>query len=129
MDRRTKIVATVGPASEQPGTLRAMIEAGMNMARVSLAHGAVDETLIRVRRVREAAAAEGRIVGVLADLPGPKIRASEFPEGGVLLAQGTSVDLVPSNTALAMSLTSARVGVGARTMDSSICVAVITGLP
>ena len=96
MERRTKIVATVGPSSEGPDILRAMIAAGMNMARVSLAHGPVDETLARVKRVREAAAAEGLIVGVLADLPGPKIRAAEFPDGGVLLVEGATIDMVPA---------------------------------
>jgi pyruvate kinase len=96
VDRRTKIVATVGPASEEPHTLRAMIRAGMNMARLSLSHGAIDDTLARITRVREAAHAESQIVGVLADLPGPKIRAAEFPDGGVHLAEGTTVELVPA---------------------------------
>ena len=72
-----------------------MIAAGMDMARLSLSHGPVTEALSRVDRVREAADAEGRIVGVLADLPGPKIRAAAFPEGGVHLAEGTRVELVP----------------------------------
>lgn len=74
MQRRTKIVATVGPASEDPAVLRQMVAAGMNMARLSLAHGPVEETLERIQRVRKAADEEGEIVGVLADLPGPKIR-------------------------------------------------------
>src|SRR5438067_4458892 len=73
-----------------------MIRAGMNMARLSLSHGAIDETLARITRVREAAHAESQIVGVLADLPGPKIRAAEFPDGGVHLAEGTTVELVPA---------------------------------
>ncbi|MFP5376587.1 MAG: pyruvate kinase [Acidimicrobiia bacterium] len=94
--RRTKIVATVGPASEDPATLAAMVGAGMDMARLSLAHGHLDETLERVRTVRAVAAAQDKHVGVLADLPGPKVRANEFPEGGVLLAEGSAVDLVPA---------------------------------
>ena len=68
--------------------LRAMIDAGMNMARLSLAHGPLEETLARIEPVREAAEAEDSVVGVLADLPGPKIRAADFPEGGVYLAEG-----------------------------------------
>jgi pyruvate kinase len=96
VDRRTKIVATVGPASDQPETLRAMIRAGVDMVRLSLSHGPLAETLIRVRRVREAAEEEGRIVGVLADLPGPKIRAAAFPEGGVHLAEGARLEVVPA---------------------------------
>ena len=96
MERRTKIVATVGPASDDPRVLRGMIAAGMDMARISLSHGTLDEALERIDRVREAATAQGRIVGVLADLPGPKIRAAEFPEGGVHLAEGSVLALVPA---------------------------------
>jgi pyruvate kinase len=96
-DRRTKIVATIGPASEALDTMRAMIAAGMNMARVSLAHSTVEETKERITRLRAAAEAEGQVVGVLADLPGPKIRAAEFPEGGVHLPEGAVVELVPAS--------------------------------
>jgi pyruvate kinase len=96
VERRTKIVATIGPASEAPETLRAMIAAGMNMARVSLAHSTVEETEERIARLRAAADAEGQVVGVLADLPGPKIRAAEFPDGGVHLPEGAIVELVPA---------------------------------
>ena len=93
MHRRTKIVATVGPASSDMVVLRQMIAAGMNMARIALAHGTLDDALDRIDRVREAAAAEGRIVGVLADLPGPKVRAAEFVEGGALLTENSVVTL------------------------------------
>ncbi len=94
-ERRTKIVATIGPASEDPGTLRRMIAAGMNMARLSLAHGPVAETLERIRRVRRAAEEEGQYVGILADLPGPKVRAARFPVEGVYLTEGDTTELVP----------------------------------
>ncbi|MGH9281644.1 MAG: pyruvate kinase [Acidimicrobiales bacterium] len=97
MRRRTKIVATVGPASEAPETMRAMVAAGMDMARLSLAHGALEETLDRLRALRKIADEERTHLGVLADLPGPKIRASEFPEGGVHLAEGSEVVLAPSD--------------------------------
>src|SRR5205807_8962502 len=103
MDRRTKIVATIGPASEELTTVRALIGAGMNMARLSLSHGAIEDTIERIARVRKAADAEDRVVGVLADLPGPKIRAAEFPEGGVHLAEGTSVELVSASAGDASS--------------------------
>ena len=88
-------MATVGPASEDPATLRRMVVAGMNMARLSLAHGPLEETLERIGRVRQAADDEGEIVGILADLPGPKIRAAGFPEGGVYLIEGDETELVP----------------------------------
>ena len=101
--RRTKIVATVGPASEDPRTLAAMVTAGMDMARLSLAHGRLDETLDRVQRVRAIGEQQDKHVGVLADLPGPKVRAAEFPEGGVLLAEGSTVDLVPAEGGSASS--------------------------
>lgn len=97
MTRRTKIVATIGPATESPAMLRELVEAGMDMARLSLSHGPLDETLARVERVRAAGEACGRFVGVLADLPGPKVRAGAFPEGGVELAAGDEVDLVPGD--------------------------------
>jgi pyruvate kinase len=98
MERRTKIVATVGPASDRLETLRAMIAAGVDMVRLSLSHGPLVETLSRICQVREAGDAEGRIVGVLADLPGPKIRAAAFPEGGVHLAEGARLELAPAAT-------------------------------
>lgn len=94
MARRTKIVATIGPASEDPATLRRLVAAGMDMARISLAHGPVEESLERLARVRAAADAEGRTVGVLADLPGPKVRSAPFPDDGVVLTEGETVDLV-----------------------------------
>ena len=93
MQRRTKIVATIGPASEDPATLGRLVAAGMNMARLSLAHGPVEETLERMARVRAAAAEAGRCVGILADLPGPKVRAAPFPEHGIYLDEGDTVEL------------------------------------
>jgi pyruvate kinase len=93
MSRRTKIVATMGPASDAPEILEAMVVAGMNAVRVSLAHGPLEEALERLRRIR-AITGEERLIGVLADLPGPKIRAGRFPEGGVGLTAGVLLDLV-----------------------------------
>ena len=96
MPRRTKIVATVGPASASDATLRAMVLAGMDMARVSLAHSSLDEALERIAAIRAVADQTGTHLGVLADLPGPKIRAAEFPEGGVALLEDSAVELVPA---------------------------------
>ncbi|MCA1692047.1 MAG: pyruvate kinase [Actinobacteria bacterium] len=94
MSRRTKIVASIGPASDSPATLKALVAAGMDMARLSLAHSPLEETLIRLDRIRKVAHEQDKFVGVLADLPGPKVRAAEFPEGGALLTDGSLVDLV-----------------------------------
>ena len=90
--RRTKIVATIGPASESRSTLAAMVQAGMDVARLSLAHGPVEDTIARLKEIRSV----DPTLGVLADLPGPKIRAGAFPEGGVHLNDGALIDLVPS---------------------------------
>ena len=98
MARRTKIVATIGPASDAPDVLREMLRAGMDAARLSLAHGPLDEALVRLRRVRAVTEVEGRFAAVLADLPGPKVRARAFPEGGVALAGGSLVELFAGGT-------------------------------
>ncbi len=72
--RRTKIVATLGPACDNEQTLRRMIEAGLDVARVNFSHGSYDEHAARIERVRAQAEAVGRPVAILQDLQGPKIR-------------------------------------------------------
>jgi len=98
MERRTKIVATVGPASGSAEILRRMMDAGMNMARLSLAHGPVEATLDLIRLVRRVAAEAGRTIGVLVDLPGPKIRAASF-DTEVYLVEGDHLELVQADEA------------------------------
>jgi pyruvate kinase len=93
--RRTKIVATLGPASHEEPALRALLEAGVEVVRLNLAHGSPDSHLVTLQRVRRVAAELGRTVAVLCDLPGPKIRTTAFPEGGVFLTEGDPVELVP----------------------------------
>lgn len=95
MARRTKIIATIGPASDSEATLRKLVDAGMDVARLGLAHGSIDEAVERYRRIRSVAADSGRRVGILADLPGPKIRAASFPEEGAELAQDATIRIVP----------------------------------
>lgn len=97
MTRRTKIVATIGPASDSPQALRDLMRAGMNVVRLNLSHGDIDEHLERLARVREAAAELGLPIGVLADLPGPKVRSGQFPEGGVELVAGAFLHLKPGD--------------------------------
>jgi pyruvate kinase len=94
--RRTKIVATLGPASLEPATLRAMIRAGMDVARLNTSHGTLEGHREAVRLVREAAKAEGRPVAVLLDLAGTKIRTGENEYGRALdLRPGAAVRLTP----------------------------------
>ena len=88
MPRRTKIVATLGPASSDPKTLARMIEAGLDVVRMNFSHGTAAEHRKRVELVRSLARRAGRAVGVLVDLQGPKIRIGKFRDGSVTLQGG-----------------------------------------
>jgi pyruvate kinase len=89
--RRTKIVATIGPASREPQTLLAMVNAGMDVARLNYSHGTLEEHAETVRRVRDAAGRAGRPVAILQDLPGPKLRIGPLREDVVELKPGDRV--------------------------------------
>jgi pyruvate kinase len=89
--RRTKIVATIGPASREPETLLAMVRAGMDVARLNYSHGTLAEHEETVRRVRDAAGRAGRPVAILQDLPGPKLRIGPLREDIVELKPGDMV--------------------------------------
>lgn len=97
MARRTKIIATIGPSSSDPTVLRRMIDAGMDVARIGLAHGSLSEAIERYRLIRQVAAESGRVVGVLVDLPGPKVRLGRFDESGVDLVPGSTIQLCPGD--------------------------------
>lgn len=86
--RRAKIVCTLGPATDSYEQIKALVEAGMDVARLNLSHGSYAEHEERYQRVRKAAEETGRSVGILADLQGPKIRLGRFREGPVLLERG-----------------------------------------
>ncbi|MDL1865852.1 pyruvate kinase [Betaproteobacteria bacterium PRO4] len=88
MMRRTKIVATLGPASTNPEVLGRMIEAGVDVIRINFSHGTKDEHVAAVELVRSLARSLGRTVGVLADLQGPKIRIGKFEQGKIRLNAG-----------------------------------------
>jgi len=96
--RSTKIVATIGPASREPGVLRQMVDAGLDVARLNFAHGSPDQHAETVERVRAAAAAAGREVAVLQDVPGPKLRLGPIAGGVAQLSVGSEVTLVPSES-------------------------------
>ncbi|MCB1031312.1 MAG: pyruvate kinase, partial [Acidimicrobiales bacterium] len=97
MARRTKIIATIGPASDSEAMIKDLAEAGMDVARIGLAHGTLDEAIEKFRRVRRVEASLGRPIGVMIDLPGPKVRAGSMPEGGLAVAEGETVKLTPGS--------------------------------
>lgn len=95
----TKIVCTLGPATDATGVLQALIAAGMDVARINLAHGALDEHARRVAQVRETSLRMSRPVGILADLPGPKYRLGEIAGGSLELRDGDRVYLAQETAA------------------------------
>jgi pyruvate kinase len=90
LQKRTKIVATLGPATDRPGVLERMLQAGVDVVRLNFSHGGAADRERRVRAVRETAAAMGRDVAILGDLQGPKIRVEQFACGQVELVDGAS---------------------------------------
>lgn len=96
MTRRTKIVGTLGPATDEAETLRAVVAAGLDVARFNLSHGSHADHLARARSLRAAAEQARRYVGVLCDLQGPKIRTAAFRDGFVELQRGQSFFLDPT---------------------------------
>src|ERR687886_516413 len=94
MERRTKIVATIGPASRHPEVLVRMVQAGMDVARLNFSHGTAEEHAEVARRVREAAGRAGRQVAILQDLPGPKLRIGPLREGIAELKPGDGLTFV-----------------------------------
>ena len=91
--RRTKIVATLGPATDKPGILKKLIAAGVDVVRMNYSHGKAEDHARRAREVRAVAGELGRDVGILADLQGPKIRIESFANGPVELQEGRSFTL------------------------------------
>jgi pyruvate kinase len=91
--RRTKIVATIGPASREPGTLWGLIAAGADVLRLNFSHGSAEDHAENVRRIRDAGDAAGKMVGILGDLPGPKLRLAELGTDVVVLHSGDEMAL------------------------------------
>ncbi|MET0698737.1 MAG: pyruvate kinase [Mycobacterium sp.] len=91
MTRRGKIVCTLGPATSSDETLRALVDAGMDVARLNFSHGDYADHESAYKRVRAASDVTGRAVGILADLQGPKIRLGRFADGPVIWANGETV--------------------------------------
>jgi len=97
--RRTKIVATIGPASREPEVLARMIEAGLDVARLNFSHGSRELHAENIARIREAATQAGRQVAVLQDLPGPKLRIGALAGGIAELKPGDELTLTCGSTA------------------------------
>src|SRR5512136_454447 len=93
----TKIVCTLGPATDSPEVLAAMIHAGMNVARVNFSHGDHADHARRIAMVRQIAAREGAIVAVLGDLQGPKLRVGDIAGGSVQITPGSTLTLTTRN--------------------------------
>ncbi|MGE5857587.1 MAG: pyruvate kinase [Solirubrobacterales bacterium] len=91
--RRTKIVATLGPSSSDPGVLRELFEAGVDVFRLNFAHGTPEEQVENLRRVRAVSEEVGREVGIMGDLPGPKLRLGELEGDVAVLHSGSNVVL------------------------------------
>jgi pyruvate kinase len=96
--RRTKIIATLGPATDDPVVLEQLIVAGANVLRLNMSHGSTEDQVKRANMVREVASRVGREVGLLADLQGPKIRVERFRGGGVELSAGDPFTLDAEDT-------------------------------
>ena len=107
-------MATIGPASSSPEVLEALVAAGMDVARVSFAHSTIAEAVGLVRQIRKIAPH----IGILPDLPGPKIRSSAFPKRGVMLEAGAEVVLAPGSSTPTSSAT--RIGVAVDDVVASL---------
>lgn len=91
--RKTKIVCTIGPASESPEILAELINAGMNVARLNFSHGSHEEHAIRIATIREVARSLNKTVGILLDTKGPEIRTHTMENGEIHLVQGQVIDI------------------------------------
>jgi pyruvate kinase len=116
--RRTKIVATLGPATDDPKVLADIVRAGVDVVRLNFSHGQVADHARRVRLVRAAAAETGRYIGVLGDLQGPKIRIDRFVGGKVHLDEGAVFTLDASLTVDAGTETA--VGIAYKRLPSDV---------
>ncbi len=94
----TKIVATLGPSSDDEKTLRAMIEAGMNVARINCSHGDWETRRMRIDLIRNLSKEFNQPIGIMADLQGPKIRTGTLPEDGIAITEGEIIILTIDET-------------------------------
>src|SRR5512136_1510346 len=107
-DHKTKIVATIGPASDSPEMLERLIRAGLNVARLNFSHGDFTGHADRIAHIRAAERVTGRSVAIMADLPGPKMRVGKIQPEPIELRSGetytlTSDDIVGDQHRASMS--------------------------
>lgn len=108
LEKKTKVVCTIGPSTDKQGVLEKMLEAGMNVARFNFSHGSHEEHANRIKAIRDASKNTGIPVALMMDTKGPEIRLKQFAEGGVLLEEGenftlTIRDIVGDNTICAVT--------------------------
>jgi len=89
--KKTKIVSTIGPASEDPATLKKLIESGLDVARLNFSHGDHAEHLERIKNIRKASEEVGKYVGIMLDTKGPEIRTHNMAEGTVTITKNSTV--------------------------------------
>ncbi len=95
LSRRTKIVATIGPASRSPEVIKQLMQAGMNVARLNFSHGSYEDHAQQIQQLRAVSQALDLPLTLLQDLQGPKIRVGQLPPSGVSLQAGEAITLVP----------------------------------
>lgn len=92
---RTKIVATIGPASNSPEVIKQLIEAGLNVARLNFSHGSYEDHARTVSILRSISEELNTPITILQDLQGPKIRVGQLPDGAITLEEGAQLTLIP----------------------------------
>lgn len=118
MKRRTKIVATLGPATDSADAIEKLVNAGVNVVRMNFSHGSPEDHARRAELVRQQARAQGRFVAILADLQGPKIRIARFSEGKITLKKGDAFCLDSLQDKLTGNCTSVGIDYEALVSDS-----------
>ena len=97
LSKRTKIVATIGPASDSEEMLRRLIDSGMDVARLNFSHRSAEVAKPLVERIRKVADEMGVFIGILGDLRGPRIRVGEMENGSIELERGKKIILTSEN--------------------------------
>ncbi len=98
MQRRTKIIATIGPATQSEAMLHQLLRSGVNVARLNLSHGTHDDHTVVYNRLRDAAKEMKMPLCILLDLQGPKLRIGNVPGGNILLEKGQLISLTSSTS-------------------------------